>query len=154
MFSLHILCYLWGILLMTVVGGASARRGVERHTKYGNVKGVIEAVHGGHRVEKFLGIPYAKPPVGELRFEAPEAPDTWQGTKRTVDLPPACPQPRMGVDYINIHVPGFNRTSEDCLYLNIYAPRSKHRHRQRHVKSERPSSTRLAVIVFVHGGSY
>ena len=42
---------------------------MERKTNYGRVKGVVETVHGDKRVEKYLGIPYARPPLGKLRFE-------------------------------------------------------------------------------------
>lgn len=42
---------------------------MERKTKYGRVKGVVEMVQGDKRVEKYLGIPYARPPLGNLRFE-------------------------------------------------------------------------------------
>ncbi|KAH9523529.1 hypothetical protein Btru_040234 [Bulinus truncatus] len=54
---------------------------------------------------------------------APEKPDNWTGVKTAFELSPACPQPRLGVDYIQVHVPDFNRTSEDCLYLNIFTPK-------------------------------
>ena len=40
-----------------------------RSTKYGKVKGIVERVHGRHRIEKFFGIPYARAPVGKLRLE-------------------------------------------------------------------------------------
>ena len=48
---------------------AAGRRLMERKTKYGRVKGVVEMVQGDKRVEKYLGIPYARPPLGNLRFE-------------------------------------------------------------------------------------
>ncbi|KAK7485341.1 hypothetical protein BaRGS_00023440, partial [Batillaria attramentaria] len=54
---------------------------------------------------------------------APQPPEPWEGVLRVTELPPACPQPRMGVTYIDMHIPGFNRTSEDCLYLNIHSPK-------------------------------
>lgn len=53
----------------------------------------------------------------------PVPPDPWNGVMDTLDIPPACPQPGEGVAYIEFHVPGFNSTSEDCLYLNIYTPK-------------------------------
>lgn len=53
----------------------------------------------------------------------PVPPDPWNGVLDTLDIPPACPQPGEGVAYIEFHVPGFNSTSEDCLYLNIYTPK-------------------------------
>ncbi|KAL8625654.1 hypothetical protein ACOMHN_043929 [Nucella lapillus] len=140
------------LLLMTAVslwhgcgGVAEARRFKERGTNYGRVRGLVETVPGGHRVEKYLGVPYARPPLGELRFEPPQNPKPWQGVLDATELPPACLQPHMGVTYIDLHLPGFNRTSEDCLYLNIHAPKYGH-HKRRHSK--------FPVVVFVHGGSY
>ena len=84
------------------------------------------------------GVPYAKPPLGELRFRAPQAPEGWQGVRDALAFGPICPQPKppetslFGSDH-----PGM---SEDCLYLNIWAP-----------EGER---TNLPVIVWIHGGSF
>lgn len=50
-------------------------------------------------------------------------PDPWDDVLDTLEIPPACPQPGEGVAYIESHVPGFNSTNEDCLYLNIYSPK-------------------------------
>jgi hypothetical protein len=50
-------------------------------------------------------------------------PDPWDDVLDTLEMPPACPQPGEGVAYIESHVPGFNTTNEDCLYLNIYSPK-------------------------------
>lgn len=47
----------------------SGRHLVERDTSYGKVRGFVEKLKTGQKVEKYLGVPYAKPPVGELRFE-------------------------------------------------------------------------------------
>ncbi|KAL5020938.1 hypothetical protein ScPMuIL_000093 [Solemya velum] len=115
-----------------------------RHTEQGQVRGKRHHVEGGHVVEKYLGIPYAQPPVGPLRFKYPAPP-----LHRTADildatvLPPACLQSRDGVQYIEVYVPGFNRTSENCLYLNIYVPVVPEQNRKL-----------LPVMVFIHGGSY
>ncbi|KAK3798127.1 hypothetical protein RRG08_056626 [Elysia crispata] len=56
---------------------------------------------------------------------APEPATPWGGVRDALELSPACPQPQDGVTYIQSHVPHFNRTSEDCLYLNVYAPRNQ-----------------------------
>ena len=50
-------------------GCVEGRRFMERNTNYGRVRGLVEVVQGGKKVEKYLGIPYAQPPVGYLRFE-------------------------------------------------------------------------------------
>ncbi|KAK7485342.1 hypothetical protein BaRGS_00023441 [Batillaria attramentaria] len=58
------------VLMWTWLGQCDARRFMERPTGYGTVRGLVETVHGGgKRVEKYLGIPYARPPLGNLRFE-------------------------------------------------------------------------------------
>ncbi|XP_064605654.1 acetylcholinesterase-like [Liolophura sinensis] len=113
-----------------------------RRTRYGTIRGSISVVYGKKAVEAYMGIPFARPPLGKLRFEPPEPPLPW-GTSvlDALTLPPACPQPTEGINYIAYHVPGFNSSSEDCLYLNIYLP-------------TRRNSSPLPVMVFVHGGSY
>ncbi|XP_052774834.1 carboxylesterase 1C-like [Mya arenaria] len=112
-----------------------------RLTDTGKVKGFVDTVHGHKKVETFFGIPFASPPVGNLRLEPPAPVRPWSNILDTLELPSACPQPTEGVAYIEYHVPGFNRTSEDCLYMNVYLPRGTH-HRN------------LPVLVFIHGGSY
>lgn len=114
---------------------------VERRTENGKIRGVIKEVLEGKFVEVFLGVPYARPPVGELRFEYTEKPEPWKGTLNMTSLPAACPQHLGDMDYLQIHFPGFSRTSEDCLYLNIYVPRTD------------SGKRRLSTFLWIHGGS-
>lgn len=72
----------------------------------------------GRTIRAFLGIPYAAPPIGDLRFKAPKKPTPWfQQVLLAHNEPPMCTQTNI-----------FNRTDtsvtgqEDCLYLNVYAP--------------------------------
>ncbi|XP_067678791.1 pyrethroid hydrolase Ces2e-like isoform X2 [Haliotis asinina] len=134
----------YATVLACVKCGRQSRQFVVRETKYGTVRGFVDHVHSNHKVEKYLGIPYASPPVGKLRFEFPIPPPYW-GEINALEFPPACPQPKVGVSYIEYLVPGFNRTSEDCLYLNIYVPKHSH-----HQKNRKPYPT----MVYIHGGSY
>ena len=71
-------------------------------------------------VRVFRGIPFAKPPVGELRFRAPESPEPWAGGRDATKFGPASHQPPLMLAAL----PGFDvgEQSEDCLYLNVYAP--------------------------------
>jgi para-nitrobenzyl esterase len=83
----------------------------------------------------FLGIPYAAPPVGDLRWKPPQPVPAWIGVRDATKTPPACIQ----------HNETWNEFdaahgSEDCLYLSIHAPRHD-------------SSDRLPVLLWVHGGS-
>jgi len=83
-------------------------------------------------IDAFLGIPYAQPPTGEWRWRAPRPAPSWQGTRQALAFGPACPQ-----------VPSPYSTptiSEDCLSLNVYAPRGS-------------QATPRPVIVWLHPGS-
>ena len=72
----------------------------------------------------FRGIPYARPPVGPLRFGAPQPPEPWTGVRAATEFGPAPAQSTIDVEY----VPGFSLwegigiTSEDCLTLNVWTP--------------------------------
>ena len=93
-------------------------------TESGGVRGTVS---GG--VRAFKGIPYVKPPVGELRFRPPQPADRWQGIRAADQFGPVCPQ------LASKAVIG----SEDCLTLNIWTP-------------ARPSAAPLPVMVWVTGG--
>jgi para-nitrobenzyl esterase len=83
-------------------------------------------------VDEYLGIPYAAPPVGPLRWRPPRPlPGGWDGIRAATKFAPHCPQSK--------GVFGQPSTSEDCLYLNVFAP------------SHRSKST--PVMVWVHGGA-
>eukprot|EP00484_Ammonia_sp_Unknown_P025516 CAMPEP_0197028078 /NCGR_PEP_ID=MMETSP1384-20130603/7865_1 /TAXON_ID=29189 /ORGANISM="Ammonia sp." /LENGTH=666 /DNA_ID=CAMNT_0042457023 /DNA_START=110 /DNA_END=2110 /DNA_ORIENTATION=+ len=108
--------------------------GLVRRTKYGRVEGVVE---GG--VQKYLKIPFAKPPVGDLRFAPPEEPEKWGGAIYDATGPlssvPACPQG--GTAYIPSN-------TEDCLYLNIFAP----------ADADKNMTEKYPVMLWIHGGSF
>lgn len=95
-------------------------------TSHGQLKGEIES-----GLQIFRGIPFAKAPVGDLRWRAPQAPENWQGVRDATQFGAACMQPKTPVaDYETI--------SEDCLYLNVWAPEG---------------AKDLPVMVWIHGGS-
>lgn len=118
---------------------------VERQTRFGAVVGVDDSSATGTYAWK--GVPFAKPPVGDLRWKAPVDPDGWAAPRPAQQFGNAC------VQYGRIYGPGANNRydatigttlnqavgSEDCLYLNIWRPADR--------RGGRP------VIVFVHGGS-
>lgn len=106
----------------------------EVHIKQGRVRGLIVEPRWNHAltgVEQYLGLPYAAAPVGEMRFMPPGSAPQWDGI-RYADTPgPVCPQQFPDVQKMNVdYQEKFNRLrqqlinqSEDCLYLNIYAPK-------------------------------
>ncbi|KAL1513314.1 hypothetical protein ABEB36_002736 [Hypothenemus hampei] len=120
-----------GILGKTVpeeqVSLASSRPVVS--TVNGVVVGTTGVTDGGTAYNAFRGIPYAQPPIGTRRFAAPEAASNWSGQRDASQDASPCIQ-GSGNDIIG---------SEDCLYINVYAPRNAHN---------------LAVMVWIHGGGF
>ncbi|KAH9490071.1 hypothetical protein Btru_035159 [Bulinus truncatus] len=113
-------------------------------TDKGKVRGFYKHVYG-KRVDVFYGIPFAKPPVGNLRYKAPIEPDPFEHVLNATQLPNACMQ---AFDY---KFPNFEGSSvwnpntpvdEDCLYLNVWVPRTN------------PPYQDKAVIVWIYGGSF
>lgn len=89
-------------------------------------------------VNRWRSIPYAKPPVGALRFKAPQPVPPWEGVRPCHRFGYCAPQPRR---YTLVGPGKFQPTSEDCLTLNVVAPEGD---------LERP----LPVMFFIHGGAY
>jgi para-nitrobenzyl esterase len=82
--------------------------------------------------DEFLGIPYAAPPVGPLRWRPPQPPKAWSGVRATTSFAPHCPQPSSSF--------GVASSSENCLYLNVFTPAGAR-------------GRNLPVMFWVHGGS-
>jgi para-nitrobenzyl esterase len=98
--------------------------------------GVIEGMEVDS-VRAFLGIPYAAPPVGNLRWKAPAAPAKWSGVRKTLAFGPRCMQ---GVIYEDMKFRDAGG-SEDCLTLNVWT-RAKN------------ADAKLPVMVWIHGGGF
>lgn len=112
-----------------------------RSVEQGNLVGFTSAA-GAH---VWRGIPFAKPPVGELRWRAPQPPSAWSGTRAALTFGDVCSQfaGRLGAGegLAETDVRG----SEDCLYLNVFAPP----YRENDVPE---GDARLPVLVWIHGG--
>jgi para-nitrobenzyl esterase len=89
-------------------------------------------------VRLFRGIPYAAPPVGNLRWRTPQPVNPWQGVKAADHFSAVCMQPATDAEG-NAWREGLVPMSEDCLYLNIWTPAQS-------------ATARLPVMVFIHGG--
>jgi para-nitrobenzyl esterase len=98
----------------------------------------FENAAGGHT---WLGIPYAAPPVGSLRWRAPRVPAPWSQPRESLRAGSPCIQ--YGSPLGGVGRAGEPQGSEDCLFLNVYAPASA---------QTLGTSSSLPVMVFVHGG--
>lgn len=104
------------------------------HTKSGFVSGI-----DNEDSWVFRGIPYAAPPVGELRWKAPEDPKRWIGIKEAEEFGSPCPQTAGAF--------GGGSLNEDCLYLNVAVPKKGD-------IAASKSRDSLPVMVWIHGGAF
>ncbi|XP_072242839.1 carboxylesterase 3 [Leuresthes tenuis] len=112
--------------------------------KNGRIRGEFVSVKGTERrVKQYLGIPFARPPVGPLRLAAPQSVEPWEGERDCTHQPPMCIQdPEIVVNISRAMSIEFtpSELSEDCLYLNVYSP------------AEAAKGDKLPVMVWIHGG--
>jgi len=107
--------------------------------------GAVRGVTAG-TVDEFLGIPYAAPPTGNLRWRPPQPPAAWRGVRDATQFAPSCPQPTSGNPFAP---PG--PFSEDCLYLNVYTPGLPGGDRDHRLARSADGDGR-PVLVWIHGG--
>ena len=126
-------------------------------TDKGAVKGILS---DDGKVEIFAGIPFAKPPVGELRWKEPQELEPWDGVLEADHFAPMAMQTEYGRIFnflINCYVHSKNdRTykgpmSEDCLYLNVWRPAETKAAVEKNGTTK--SDSTLPVLVYIHGGS-
>ncbi|XP_075833035.1 carboxylesterase 1E-like isoform X2 [Microtus pennsylvanicus] len=118
------------------------------NTRHGKVLGKYVSLEGFKQpVAVFLGVPFAKPPLGSLRFAPPQTAEPWSFVKNATSYPPMCSQDVVRGKIVNDLLTNRKekidlKFSEDCLYLNIYTPANL-------MKKNRD---RLPVMVWIHGG--
>jgi para-nitrobenzyl esterase len=121
------------VILLILFSGLIAFKSYTQPVKVegGLVEGTVE-----NGITVFRGIPFAAPPVGDLRWRSPQPVKSWEGILKADKFCPACPQPNIpALGYVSSGI------SEDCLYLNIWKPNDS-------------SNEKLPVMVWIFGGGF
>jgi para-nitrobenzyl esterase len=126
------------LVIAALAAGLSAPLQADSLTvKTGQGKARGKTINSG-KVKAFLGLPYAAAPVGDLRWRAPQPPARWKDVRNATNFGAHCAQNPLFEDVVFEDGGG----SEDCLFLNVYAPAGARR------------KSRLPVMFWIHGGGY
>ena len=123
------------LAILIPLGIANAQSGKTAQTKVSN--GMLEGTVETSGIKSFKGVPFAKPPVGDLRWKAPQPVENWSGVKKADQFSKSPMQARVFGDMM-FRSPG---TGEDCLYLNVWTP-------------AKTMNEKLPVLVYFYGGGY
>ncbi|XP_059483605.1 uncharacterized protein LOC132201448 [Neocloeon triangulifer] len=132
------------ILLLPILFAIFSSASVNRPrviVKQGVLEGVWQTSAKGNQFAAFMGIPYAKPPIGTLRFEPPENPEPWDGIRDAGDFGPKC----KSYFQASKNIPNSFVGQEDCLYLNIFTS---------NLPREGENNTMYDVMFYIHGGAF
>ncbi|MET0309388.1 MAG: carboxylesterase family protein [Sphingomonas sp.] len=127
------------IACLGLAGGLAAASPVASHGTQPQVRvrqGILRGVEAGGPVVAYKGIPFARPPVGDLRWRPPVPAPAWKGVREATRFGNACLQPPS--DPKGLYSGSMAATSEDCLTLNVWAP---------------AGARKLPVMVWIHGGA-
>jgi para-nitrobenzyl esterase len=123
--------------VMTAALGVASSLGAQTPKPVRTQAGLVQGTDD-NGIDVYLGVPFAAPPIGDLRWRAPQPVAAWQGVRPADKFAPGCMQSPLVNRALGLEpVP----TSEDCLYLNVWTP----------AKSPRD---RLAVMVWIYGGGF
>ncbi|MGJ8679808.1 carboxylesterase/lipase family protein [Paraglaciecola sp.] len=129
------ICVILGLSFYCAISEAStnAQKATQLKVNQGLLLGDLELAS---TVRSFKGIPFAAPPVAELRWQPPQAPNSWQGVRNAQSFGAKCMQNPMFSD-MQFRDSG---VSEDCLFLNVWAPNTDEK--------------KLPVLVYFYGGGF
>ena len=131
-----LLCSLAGLAALGVGTAASLQTAPLVRVDSGELQGVVD-----EGVVSFKGIPFAAPPVGDLRWRPPQPAAPWTGVRQAADFGSDCIQRRFGPPPA-AGAPAAPAPSEDCLFLNVWRPGSA------------TAGAKLPVMVWIHGGAF
>ncbi|XP_046405772.1 venom carboxylesterase-6-like [Ischnura elegans] len=139
-FHTHPLFWIWLVIFHGVAITSESSEPLVNVPGHGVFKGTILTSSLGNKMHAYLGVPYAKPPVGDLRFKEPQPPEPFDGVWDSTYLRDLCMQHR------HLYPEGHDQVygQEDCLHLNIYVPKTP--------SSKKKSS--MDVLIVIHGGGF